>query len=188
MTDKERIEVNSLVNQAKEGKQIAFTKLYNKYKGLIRYVINDILKNADATDDVLSQTFTKAFMKIDSYTDDISFEMWLKTIAINSSIDYIRRTKYEQSNYFIDDDECFLQLGSLYESPEDTLIGDETARRLEDAYSRLRIKYRNILDMKINKDLTYKQIGEELCLSELQVKSMLNKARKRLKQLYEKTN
>ena len=64
-------ELNLLIAQAKEGKQLAFTKLYNKYYNTIRYVIYNIVRNIDVTDDLISVTFTKAFMKIDKYVDNI---------------------------------------------------------------------------------------------------------------------
>lgn len=93
MTDEERQQLLDLIKQAKEGKQHAFTQLYNRYHRIIYNTIYNIVHNKDVTDDLVSVTFTKAFFKIASYVNHISFEMWLKTIAINSSIDYIRRTK-----------------------------------------------------------------------------------------------
>ena len=99
-----------LIQQAKLGKQDAFTELYDRHHKLIRYIIYDIVKNEDVADDLLSVTFTKAFSRLESYVNPISFEMWLKTIAINSSIDYIRRMKKEKANYWIDDDANSLQL------------------------------------------------------------------------------
>ena len=89
MTDLEKQQISELIKQAKEGNQLAFTKLYEKYKQIIYVTIYRIVNNKDAADDLLSITFVKAFSKLDSYVTNISFEMWLKTIAINSSIDYI---------------------------------------------------------------------------------------------------
>ena len=89
MTDEEKQQLFDLIKQAKEGKQIAFTKLYEKYKQTIYITIYRIVNNRDVADDLTSITFVKAFSKISSYVNNISFEMWLKTIAINSSIDYI---------------------------------------------------------------------------------------------------
>lgn len=184
MTDEERQQLFDLIKQAKEGKQYAFTQLYNKYKQVIYSTIHKIVNNRDAADDLLSVTFIKAFSKISSYVNNISFEMWLKTIAINSSIDYIRRTKKENANYWLDDSTSTVQLRSSADySPEDNYIFNETDERLSDAFSRLRYKYRHILELRTVQNLSYKQISEELGLSESQVKSRLNKAREKLKQL-----
>lgn len=184
MTDEEKQQVFELIKQAKEGKQSAFTKLYNRFNKVIYNTIYYIVKNKDATDDLLSVTFTKAFTKLDSYVNNISFEMWLKTIAINSSIDYIRRTKKENANYWIDDNDNFLQLSNdAGYSPEEDYIFAEKSDALDDALSRLRWKYRNIIELRSVQDLSYKQISEQLGLNESQVKSRLNKAREKLKEL-----
>lgn len=184
MTDEEKQQIFELINQAKEGKQSAFTKLYERFKQTLYYTIYRIVNNKDATDDLLSVTYTKAFSKLDSYVNNISFEMWLKTIAINSSIDYIRRTKKEKSNYWIDDSDSCIQLSDSADcSPEEEYIFQETSSKLSNALSRLRFKYRNILDLRVTQNLSYKQISEILGLSESQVKSCLNKAREKLKDL-----
>ena len=181
MTDKEKSEVALLVEEAKQGKQLAFSKLYNKYYRLIRYVVYDILHNIDATDDVVSDSFTKAFLKIDTFVENISFETWLKTIAINNSIDYIRRTKEESKNVFVDDDDCYIQLDSTDSSPEDKVIEDENVCKINKAYERLRPLYRNIIDMKVNKNLSNEQISKETGFSETQVRDILHRARNRLR-------
>lgn len=181
MTDKKKSTVLNIVNDAKAGKQLAFTKLYNKYYGLIRYVVYDILRNNDATDDVVSTAFTKAFTKINTFVDNISFETWLKTIAINCSIDYIRKTHEENNNTFIDDDDCYIQLNSTESSPEEKLIENENINRINEAYETLRPFYRRLLDMKINKNLSNEDIGKEVGLSSTQVRDLLHRARNRLR-------
>ena len=172
MTDLEKQQISELIKQAKEGNQLAFTKLYEKYKQIIYVTIYRIVNNKDAADD------------LDSYVTNISFEMWLKTIAINSSIDYIRRTKKESANYWIDDsDSCFQLSDTAGCSPEEDYIFDETRSMLDSALSRLRFKYRNIIELRSIQNLSYKQISEQLGLTESQVKSRLNRARDKLKQL-----
>ena len=110
--------------------------------------------------------------------------MWLKTIAINTSIDYIRHTKKEKANYWIDDDANSLQLSSQASySPEEDYIFSEKSDALDNALSRLRWKYRNIIELRSIQNLSYKQISEHLGLTESQVKSRLNKTREKLKEL-----
>ena len=68
-------------------------------------------------------------------------------------------------------------------SPEENYLFKETNERLEKALSNLRWKYRNILELRTIQNMSYKQMSEELDLTESQVKSLLNKAREKLKQL-----
>lgn len=82
-----------LVEQAREGSEKAFNTLYNNYYKTVWYTANNVVHNSDAADDITSMVFTKVYLKLQSYTNHISFEMWLKTITVNTAIDYIRRNK-----------------------------------------------------------------------------------------------
>ncbi len=184
MTDEEKQLILELIKQAKEGKQNAFTKLYKKYKGIIYHVIYDIVHNRDVAEDLMSVTFTKAFTKIESYTYHISFEMWLKTIAINSSIDYIRRMKDEKYDYELDnEDNCFQLRDSADQTPEDVYIFNETYTNLTNALNNLNPSYRQIIELRSVQNLSYKEIAEQLGITESQVKTRVFNAREKLKKL-----
>ena len=111
-----------LVEQARDGSERAFSTLYNTYKKTVWYTAFKVVNNADAADDITSQVFTKVYLKLKSYTHHLSFEMWLKTITVNTAIDYIRRNKKEQLNNYIDEEDSTIQLNGLEHSPEDNLI------------------------------------------------------------------
>lgn len=173
-------EIIKLVDEAKEGSEKAFTKLYNKYKPTIWYTIINIVKNADVADDLTSLVFTKAYIKLASYINHISFEMWLKTIAINTAIDYIRKYKYEKLNNYMDDEDCKIQLGSLENSPEENSILKEQIKIVTQLIPTLKKKYRNLIEARLE-GLSYKDIAEKYNMNELSVKSLLNKARQKLR-------
>ena len=177
-------ELINLVEQAKSGSERAFSKLYNKYYKTIWFTVFNIVKNRDVTEDLISIVFTKAYLKLSSYVDHISFEMWLKTIAVNASIDYIRRMKNEQLNNYVDDEESTIQLSDVEKSPEDDLILKEKLKIVLEAIPTLKKKYRELINARIE-GLSYKDIAEKLAMDELTVKSELNKARQKLRQ---KTN
>lgn len=174
-------DVINLVEQAKNGSQRAFNKLYDKYYKTMWFTIYNIVKNKDVTEDLISVVFTKAYMKMDSYTEHISFEMWLKTIAVNSSIDYIRRMKNEKLNNYIDDEETTIQLSDVMNSPEEDAIIKERLKLTLEAIPTLKKNYRELIQSRID-GLSYKDIAEKLAMNELTVKSNLNKARNILKQ------
>ena len=177
-------ELINLVEQAKSGSERAFNKLYSQYKQTIWFTVYNIVKNRDIADDLVSVVFTKAYMKMASYVNHISFEMWLKTIAVNSSIDYIRRMKKEQLNNYVDDEESTIQLQDVERSPEEDLVLKEKLKIVLEAIPTLKTKYRELITARME-GLSYKDIAEKLAMDELTVKSELNKARQKLKQ---KTN
>lgn len=179
-------DTNTLIEQAKTGKQEAFTKLYNQYHRLIRYIIYDLVKDESLTNDLTSVTFTKAFSKIDSYVNPISFEAWLKTIAVNTVIDHVRANKEQQQNYSIDNEESSIQLEDTKIDPETEIIKYESVELLKMALKKLRSKYRNLLEMRYFSGYTYEQLSSLLGIPIGTVKSDLNKAKRKLKQFYQK--
>ena len=176
----------NIIDQAKHGDEKAFNQLYNRYCKLIRYIIFDIVKDDIITQDLVSVTFTKAFSKLDFYRNPISFEAWLKTIAVNTTIDYLRHTKDEDKNYSIDDEDNTLQLTEMSPDPESDMIKTEDIEQLKVALSRLRSKYRNILELRYYQGLSYKELSAKLDIPVGTIKSDLSKAKRKLRELFHK--
>ena len=176
-------EIIDLIEQAKKGSQKAFSELYYRYKSNIWYTILNVVKNTDVADDLTSIVFTKAYEKLSTYVNHISFEMWLKTITVNTAIDYIRRNKKEQLNSYIDDEESKIQLSGLEHSPEDNMIFQQNVDIVMECIPRLKKKYRDLIYARLD-GKSYQQISQELAIPEATVKTCLNKARQRLKQLF----
>ena len=177
-------ELITLVNDAKQGSVRAFTSLYNKFKSNVWVTIFNVVKNSDVADDLTSIVFTKAHAKLDTYVEHISFNMWLKTIAVNTAIDYIRRSKNEQLNTYVDDEECKVQLEDVCMSPEEDMVNKEQLAVTLKAITTLKKKYRDLIQARME-GLSYKQIADKLAMTELAVRSDLNKARSKLRK---KTN
>ena len=172
----------NLVDNAKNGSYKSFVKLYHKYRPLIWSTIYNIVKNVDVTDDLTSIVFTKAYQRLNTYTNHISFEHWLKTIAVNSSIDFIRKSKYEKLNNYIDDENYNFQVKDNYLSPEDEMIMKEKLDLIYKTLPTLKKKYRLYLEERLN-GVSYKDIAEKYNTNEDNVKCVLNKARKTLKRI-----
>lgn len=172
-----------LVEQARDGSEKAFSELYNTYKKTVWYTAYKVVNNTDAADDITSQVFTKVYLKLKSYTHHLSFEMWLKTITVNAAIDYIRRNKKEQLNNYIDEEDSTIQLSGLEHSPEDNLIFQQNVNIVMDCIPRLKKKYRDLIYARLD-GKSYQQISEELAIPEATVKTCLNKARQRLREMF----
>ena len=172
-----------LIEKAKEGSERAFTTLYNTYKKTVWYTALKVVANTDVADDITSMVFTKVYTKLDTYTQHISFEMWLKTITVNTAIDYIRRNKKEKLNNYIDEEDSTIQLDALDHSPEDKLIFQQNIDIVMECIPRLKKRYRDLIYARLD-GKSYQQISEELAIPEATVKGCLNKARQRLKQMF----
>jgi RNA polymerase sigma-70 factor (ECF subfamily) len=174
-------EVHALVRSAKDGKQIAFTKLYSTFKNIVYNTIYGIVKNIDVAEDLVSETFTKAFMKINKFENEISFEMWLKTIATNTSIDFIRKSSLKRDNVSDFEDESAAINHSDMDNPENEFIRNESRRIMEENIDNLGSRAREVLTLRYKKGKSYKEIAEELGINIGTVKSYISKATNKIK-------
>ena len=176
-------DIKLLVEQARSGSETAFNKLYNLYNKTVWYTAYNIVKNNDVADDIVSSVFTKVYLKLETFTQHISFEMWLKTITVNTAIDYVRKSKKEKLNDYIDDDTSSLQLGGLDNSPEENMIMQQNIDHVLECIPKWKKRYRDLIYLKLD-GKSYKEIAQILALPENTVKTGLNKARNRLKILF----
>jgi RNA polymerase sigma-70 factor (ECF subfamily) len=175
-----------LIGEAKLGSQRAFTMLYNKYHRSIYNIIYNIVKNTDVADDLLSETFTKAFLNINKFTRDISFEMWLKTIANNHSIDFIRGGQKRKDDISMDNELLDEFIHTDFSNPEKELIKKESFELLEQGINELSPRAREVLSLRYTKGHSYQQIADILGMSIGTVKSYISKATNKLKQTQKK--
>ena len=86
--------MENAIELAKNGNNRAIAYLYNKYYKVVYNTLLYIVKDKNIAADLTSEVFIKAFNSLDKFYINISFEMWLKTIANNKGIDFIRVYKY----------------------------------------------------------------------------------------------
>lgn len=83
-----------LLNQCIKGNKKAQLQLYDNYCEAMYNVACRYVNKEDAKD-AMQESFLKAFTKIETYNDTISFGAWLKRIVINQCIDNLRKQKVE---------------------------------------------------------------------------------------------
>jgi len=159
------MDIKEQIELAKAGSEKAFTLIYNTYYKSIYNNIYNIVKNKDVSDDLISETFVKAFKNIDKFTKDISFEMWLKTIANNTSIDFIRRSEKLKDLVYSDDDQINEVIHTDYSNPESDYIKREMSKELRRNIDGLSNRAREILILRFVDERTYQEIADQLNIS-----------------------
>jgi|WetSurMetagenome_2_1015567.scaffolds.fasta_scaffold00080_75 RNA polymerase sigma-70 factor, ECF subfamily len=170
-----------LIENAKNKDEISFTKLYNMYKDKIRNNISYIMKDTSLTDEVLNRTFLKAWLKLNTYINDISFEAWLKAIAVNTCIDYIRSLKNSNRNVDIDDN-----IGDIEVSCNNTdadIINLELRELLEKGMCQLSPIKRKILTLYYYSNLPYREISKLMRIPIGTVKSDISRSKAKLRKI-----
>ena len=133
------------------------------------------LRDWNAAEDVVQETFLKAYKNLDSFRGESSAKTWLIRIALNGCRDYRRNAwfRYIDSRVSIDD----LPVSS--EAP-----GTEQVE-LTLAIMKLKPKYMEAVLLYFYEGYSMKEIGEMLRITEAAVSGRLRKAKQKLKQILE---
>ena len=103
------IDDTEIVKRLHDPKQCreAFTEIIKTYSEPLYWQIRRMVMNHDDANDLLQNTFLKAWSNIENFRGDAKLSTWLYKIAINESITFINKEKQKQ-NISIDDDDSFL--------------------------------------------------------------------------------
>jgi RNA polymerase sigma-70 factor (ECF subfamily) len=181
-----------LVELARMGKQSAYADLMDRYRDSIYYMMLKMVRNADDADDLTIEAFGKAFSRLDQYSPSFAFSTWLYKIASNNSIDFIRKKRIQvtsmDSGYMNDDGER-IQVDAKASSmnPEESIIHGQKVIHMRMLVSKLKPRYRVLVEKRYFDELSYEEIAEELQLPLGTVKAQLFRARDFLANMMEKT-
>jgi len=155
-----------LVERCKSNDRKAQLKLYRQYCEGMFCVAMRFLKNSDDAEDVLQESFIKAFQKIDQYKGEVTFGAWLKRIVVNRSIDFLKGKK-----------ENLLQLDESYMhvSEDDDWTVDETISIdvVKQAMDELPEKYSTVVKLYLVEGYDHNEISEILEITETSCRTRL---------------
>ncbi len=135
------------------------------------------VKSIESAEDVLVEAFYKVFNKIDMFSNEGSFEGWIRRVVVNESLMFLR--KNYRFNEHVEIDEVPVQAETV--NIEDQLSANEILRLLD----KLPTGYRTVFNLYVLEGLKHKEIAELLEISINTSKSQLILAKKRLKDLVE---
>jgi RNA polymerase sigma factor (sigma-70 family) len=87
------IKQEELIERCKRRDPAAYTSLYNQHAKEVYNTILRLVGHTAQAEDILQESFVAAFERIDSFADTGGFRAWIKRIAINKSVDWLRKKK-----------------------------------------------------------------------------------------------
>ncbi len=105
-------------------------------------------------DELVQDTFVRAFSSLDSFRADSSLRTWLFTILKRLLLDRKRAERRRRDVLAIDERDAATEYDAL-----DTMVGDEMARRLQDAVNRLSPMQREVFSLRVNEGMAYAEIA-----------------------------
>jgi len=186
LSDKAKFDL-VLVDQAMVGDQKAYAELLDRYRDAIYFMLLKMVNNRSDAEDLTIEAFGKAFKNIHQYTPNYAFSTWLFKIATNNCIDFIRKKKanlisidntLEDQEGPITSPTAHLQSSNL--DPEEQLIKEQNVQLIQDVVSKLKPRYRKLIELRYFREFSYEEIAEELDLPIGTVKAQLFRARELL--------
>ena len=168
---------NELVLGCIDGDDHAFEILLLRYQRQVFNAVLRMVRNRDEASDLTQTTFLKAYEQLGSFDSRHKFFSWLYRIAINESINHLRRRgRLEPLEG---------EWASAARSPEDSAVGSDLSVHVQDALMSLSPDYRAVLVFRHFEDCSYEEIASIVGVPTKTVKSRLFSARRQLKELLE---
>jgi RNA polymerase sigma factor (sigma-70 family) len=182
-----------LVQQAlADADQKAYAELMDRYRDSVYFMLLKMVNNKDDADDLTIEAFGKAFNKLHQYAPNYAFSTWLFKIATNNCIDFIRRKKMQVYSLDkpiegSDGSEISVEVKSQTLDPEEWLIKKQKVKHMRAVVDKLKPRYRNLVELRYYKELSYEEIAQQLDLPLGTVKAQLFRAREFLYNMMKNT-
>ncbi|WP_425223262.1 RNA polymerase sigma factor [Psychroserpens sp.] len=168
-----------IIEQCKQNNRTAQLTLYNQYCDGMFVVAMRFVKDSMEAEDIVQESFLKAFAKLNQYKAEVTFGAWLKRIVINKSIDCLKSKKANMQEL----DEVHLKVvDHTYKDEwlvEDTISLGEVKK----AILELPDKYRFVVMLYLIEGYDHQEISEILNISEVASRTQLYRGKSKLKTL-----
>ena len=171
------------VINAKHGDQEAITELYICAWQEVSIVIRSMIRtDGDTVQDLMQDTFVKAFQRLDQLDDPQKYNAWIKQIARTTTLDYLKKSRAILFSELHDDDSIPIEIEDedLSHMPDIALDKQETVRLLREILNSLPDGQRVVLTMHYIQELPVKEIAQLLDRSENTIKVQLRNGRRNL--------
>jgi RNA polymerase sigma-70 factor, ECF subfamily len=187
VTSQPILDESALIAQSREGDAEAYGQLVRRYQNKIFRLAQHITQNREDAEDVLQETFLKAYEHLDQFKGDSKFYTWIVRIAVNQALMKLRRRKNDKSvslDETIDtgEDTMVREVAAWDEDPEERLSRTEIGEILDGAVQSLEAPYRSVFVLRDIEELSTEETAEALGLSVPAVKSRLLRARLQLRE------
>ena len=178
---------SGLVAKAREGDSAAFSELVDRYSRKIYRLAKHITQNDEDAEDVLQETFLKAFSHLDSFQGQSKFYTWIVRIAVNEALMKLRKRKSDRSVPLDEpldtgEDTVVREIAVWDENPEQKYSREELGQILDEAIQGLKPVFRTVFVLRDIEELSTEETAEALGISVPAVKSRLLRARLQLRE------
>jgi len=173
------VEERELISKCIQNDRLAQRDLYNRYAPRIFALIKRYIQDSFVAEDMLVESFFKIFTRLSQYKETGSFEGWMKKVAVNECLMYLRKNKV--FHLTIESDNIVLPFEIGVESEIDFEM-------LSQALDLLPVGYRTVFNLYVLDGYKHKEIAEKLGISVNTSKSQFRLAKERLEKIFKQKN
>jgi RNA polymerase sigma-70 factor (ECF subfamily) len=178
---------SELVAKARTGDLEAFNALIKRYERKIYRLAKHITQNDEDAEDVLQETFLKAYEHLKDFQGQSKFYTWIVRIGVNESLMKLRKRRSDRTvplDEPVDtgEDTVAREIAVWEENPEQRYSREEMGKILDEAVDTLRPAFRTVFVLRDIEELSTEETAEALKISVPAVKSRLLRARLQLRE------
>ncbi len=178
---------SALVERARTGDTAAYNELVTRYDRKIFRLAKHITQNDEDAEDVLQETFLKAYEHLPDFQGQSKFYTWLVRIAVNESLMKLRKRKSSRTVPLDEpldtgEDTVVREIAVWDDNPEQRYSREELGQILNDAVDSLKPAFRTVFVLRDIEELSTEETAESLGISIPAVKSRLLRARLQLRE------
>jgi len=173
-------EVLEWVEAAQTGDQVAFGNLVGLFQRDVYGKAFSILKNHLDADDVVQETFLRAYRALPGFRFESSFRTWLITIATRQALNFLDRQRCNHESLDTQEEGPEHAALRVEDNQMTSLLDQESRRLLREALPKLPKRQKQALLLKLENDWKYEQIAQEMGTSVGSVKAHIFHAIKNL--------
>ena len=170
-----------LIAECKQHNQKAQMQVYDMYSKAMYMTAFNFVKVEAIAEDMAQEGFIKAFQKIDSFNEEVSFGAWLKRIVINQCLDWLKKRKLN----VISIDSQNIQVAEEENWEVDDSI---TIKCIEDSIDKLPANYKTVVKLFLLEGYDHQEIAQILNITEVASRSQLFRGKNKLKELLKQYN
>jgi RNA polymerase sigma-70 factor (ECF subfamily) len=178
----------ALVAETLDGNQLSFQLLVERYESRMFAIVRHYTKNPVEIEDIVQDTFLKAFTRLPSFQQQSTFYTWLCRIAINTALDFLKRTGRNVVHGTEDVEiarpiEAFAPgAASSLPAPSAGMERDEIASITQAILAELPEIFRTVIVLREFEGMAYQEMADVLGISIGTIESRLFRARAKFKE------
>ena len=178
----EALSDQELVGQARERNEAAVRLITKRYNRRLFRIARSILRNDAEAEDVVQETYVRAFTGLDMFRGDAAFGTWITRIAMNEALGRLRRRRptVDWESYSVNRKEAEIisfPASAVSGDPERTMAQGEIRAVLEQAIDELPDAFRSVFVARIVEGMSVEETADLFGLQAETVKTRLHRAR-----------